>query len=178
LCENSELIQSWFDLVRNTIAKYGIADADIYNFNETGFMMGQITASMVVTNSNRKGKPKLAQPGNREWATVIQGVNSQGWTVPPFIVVKGKYHLSFWYENNALPKDWRIAVSANGWMTNEVTANWLKHFDKYSKSRKSGVYRLLILDDHKSHYSNAFEQHYKKNKIITLCMLAHFSHIL
>jgi hypothetical protein len=57
--------------VRNTIAKYGIANADIYNFNEIGFMMGQITASMVVTSFNKKGKPKLAQPGNREWATVI-----------------------------------------------------------------------------------------------------------
>jgi hypothetical protein len=62
--------------VRNTIAKYGIANADIYNFNETGFMMDQITALMVVISSDRKGKPKLAQPGNREWATVIQGVNS------------------------------------------------------------------------------------------------------
>jgi hypothetical protein len=52
--------------MRNTIAKYGIANADIYNFNETGFIMGQITASMVVTNSDRRGKPKLAQSGNRE----------------------------------------------------------------------------------------------------------------
>jgi hypothetical protein len=52
--------------MRHTIAKYGIADADIYNFDETGFIMGQITALMVVTSSNRKGKPKLAQPGNRE----------------------------------------------------------------------------------------------------------------
>jgi RecB family endonuclease NucS len=78
LCENPELIQGWFDLMRNTIAKYGIADADIYNFDETGFIIGQITASMVVISSNRKSKPKLAQPGNRKWATVIQGVNSQG----------------------------------------------------------------------------------------------------
>jgi hypothetical protein len=105
LCENPELIQGWFDLVRSTIAKYGIANADIYNFNETGFMMDQITASMIVTSSDRKGKPKLAQPDNRKWATVIQGVNSQDWTVPPFIVIKGKYHLSSWYENDALPKD-------------------------------------------------------------------------
>jgi hypothetical protein len=57
--------------MRNTIAKYGIADADIYNFNETGFIINQITVSMVVISSDRKGKPKLAQPGNREWATII-----------------------------------------------------------------------------------------------------------
>jgi hypothetical protein len=100
--------------VRNTVAKYGIVNADIYNFDKTGFMIGQITALMVVISSNRKGKPKLAQPGNREWAMVIQGVNSQGWTIPLYIIVKGQYHLFFWYENDALPKDCRIAVSLNG----------------------------------------------------------------
>jgi len=26
--------------------------------------------------------------------TVIQGVSYEGWTVPPFILVSGKYHLS------------------------------------------------------------------------------------
>jgi hypothetical protein len=69
-------------------------------------------------------------------------------------------------------------VSPNGWITNELTADWLKHFNEYTKSRKSGVYRFLILDGHESHHSDAFEQHCKKNDIITLCMLAHFSHIL
>jgi hypothetical protein len=151
---------------------------DIYNFDETGFMMGQITPTMVVTSSDRKGKPKLAQPGNRKWVTVIQGVNSQGWTVPPFIIVKGKYHLSSWYENSLLPKDWVIAVSNNGWTTNELTVDWIQHFDKYRKDRKTGVYRLLVLDGHESHHSDAFEQYCKDNKIITLCMPPHSSHIL
>jgi len=40
LCEDTKLIQGWFSLIHNTIAKYGIADMDIYNFDETGFMMG------------------------------------------------------------------------------------------------------------------------------------------
>ena len=31
-CEDPEIIRGWFELVRNTIAKYGIHDADIYNF--------------------------------------------------------------------------------------------------------------------------------------------------
>jgi hypothetical protein len=67
--------------VHNTIAKYGINDANIYNFDETGFMMGVISTGMVVTSSDGRSKVKKVQPGNREWVTVIQGVNSQGWTV-------------------------------------------------------------------------------------------------
>ncbi|KAF6791711.1 transposase [Colletotrichum sojae] len=38
-----------FALLRNIMAKYGIQEGDIYNFDETGFMMGVITASIVVT---------------------------------------------------------------------------------------------------------------------------------
>ncbi|KFZ25161.1 hypothetical protein V502_00372 [Pseudogymnoascus sp. VKM F-4520 (FW-2644)] len=47
-----EVIHSWFELLRNTIAKYGIYEADIYNFDETGFMMGVISTAMVVTSSD------------------------------------------------------------------------------------------------------------------------------
>jgi hypothetical protein len=57
--------------MRNTIAKYGIADADIYNCDETDYVVGQIIVSMVVTSFSRKGRPKLAQPGNRKWVIMI-----------------------------------------------------------------------------------------------------------
>lgn len=48
------------------MAKYGILDNDVYNFDETGFIMGIIFASIVVTTSDGRGKAKLAQPSNRE----------------------------------------------------------------------------------------------------------------
>jgi hypothetical protein len=80
--------------VENTIAKYGIRSDDIYNFDETGFMMGVIASGMVVTGAERRGNPKRVQPGNREWVTVIQSISAQGWAAPPFIVIAGQYHLS------------------------------------------------------------------------------------
>jgi hypothetical protein len=93
-CEDPKVIGEWFALVRNVKAKYGIVDDDIYNFDETGFMMGIIFAGMVVTTSDGRTKAKLAQPGNREWATVIQGVNALAWAIPPFIILAAQYHLA------------------------------------------------------------------------------------
>ena len=46
--------------------KYGIVNSDIYNFDETGFMIGIISTVMVVTSSERAGRAKAKQPGNRE----------------------------------------------------------------------------------------------------------------
>jgi hypothetical protein len=53
--------------VRNTKAKYGIIDDDIYNFDETGFMTGTISTGMVVMTSDGLSRAKLAQPSNCEW---------------------------------------------------------------------------------------------------------------
>jgi hypothetical protein len=52
---------------------------------------------------------------------IIQGVNACGWAILPFLIFSGKYYLSAWYEddNDLLPGS-VIAVSDNGWMTNEL----------------------------------------------------------
>ncbi|KAL9561826.1 hypothetical protein ACKAV7_014088 [Fusarium commune] len=39
------------------LAKYGIRLDDIWNFDETGFMMGVIASGMVVTGTDRRGRP-------------------------------------------------------------------------------------------------------------------------
>ncbi|KAH9876384.1 hypothetical protein J1614_003863 [Plenodomus biglobosus] len=61
LCEDPEAIRGWFRLVENTKAKHGILDEDMYNFDETGFMMGQILTGAVVTAADRRGRPKTVQ---------------------------------------------------------------------------------------------------------------------
>jgi hypothetical protein len=146
-CEDPKVIAEWFALVRNTKAKYGIVDDDVYNFDETGFMMGIIFAGMVATTSDGRGKAKLAQPGNREWATVIQGVNALGWAIPPFIILAAQYHLANWYTECDLPANWRIATTDNGWTTNVVGLDWIKHFDFHTAPQTKGKYRLSVANN-------------------------------
>jgi hypothetical protein len=178
LCEDPVIIGDWFKLVRNTVAKYGITEEDIYNFDEVGFLMGVIATAKVVTSSESRNRPKTAQPGNREWVSIIQGISSYGWVLPPFIIFKGQCHLSAWYEDSGLPPDWVITLSENGWTTNEIGFEWIQHFNKHTRDRTKGQYRLLILDGHESHISVQFQQYCQDNGIITLFMPPHSSHIL
>jgi hypothetical protein len=159
-------------------SKYGIQDEDTYNFDETGFMMGVISSQMVVTASDRRGKRKIVQPGNREWVTVIQGINACGWAIPPFIIYAGKIHISSWYQDTEIPRDWVLGVSDNGWTTNQLGVAWLKHFDRHTAERTAGSRRLLIIDGHESHKSMEFQEICKEKNIITLCMPPHSSHLL
>jgi len=78
LCEDPKVIREWFQCVLEVVQQYGITEQDIYNFDETGFSMGLIATAKVVTGSEMRGRPRAIQPGNQEWVTVIEGVNSAG----------------------------------------------------------------------------------------------------
>ena len=176
--EDPEVIGAWFKLVEDTKAKYGVADEDVHNFDETGFQMGVIGSVKVVTGSERRSKPDLIQPGNREWVTNIQSICAAGYATLSFIIYKGRVHISAWYEEVGIPRNWKVSVSENGWTNNELGVAWLKHFDAYTKTRQVGQWRLLILDGHESHQSQDFKDYCLEHKILTLCMPPHSSHIL
>ena len=112
-CENPKTIKGWFDRVQITIMQHGIAIEDIYNFDETGFAMGLVATTQVVTRADYYGKAPLIQPGNREWVTSIKCINSTGWALPPCIIFKGRVHIEGWYQDPNLPPDWRIEISPN-----------------------------------------------------------------
>jgi len=56
LTEDPRIISPWLTLVQSFKERYGIQDEDIYNFDETGFMMGVISSQLLVTGSERRGK--------------------------------------------------------------------------------------------------------------------------
>jgi hypothetical protein len=177
-CEDPEVIKDWFTRVQNTIAKYGILEQDIYNFDETGFQMGVASTAKVVTGSyHTTSRVRALQPGNREWVTVIESINASGWILPPMVIFAGKVHQSLWYQD--IPTDWIIGLSENGWTNDDLGFQWLKEvFDKHTASRTIGRYRLLILDGHSSHNTAEFDFFCKSNQIIPLYMPAHSSHLL
>ncbi|KAM4061724.1 DDE superfamily endonuclease [Hirsutella rhossiliensis] len=103
-CEDPKTIQEWYDRVAMAKQKWGILDEDVYNFDETGFQMGVIAT---------------ARPGNREWVTVIESINCQGWALPAMVIFQGNMHQASWYKAG-VPKDWQIAVSDKGWNSDDL----------------------------------------------------------
>ena len=85
-CEDPKIIREWFNCVQIAIMQHGIAPEDIYNFDEIEYAMGLIATAKVVTRAEMTGRPFLVQPGNREWVTSIECINSNGWALPPCIV--------------------------------------------------------------------------------------------
>jgi hypothetical protein len=64
--EDPKIIGEWFNLVEKTILQFGIDPDDVYNFNETGFAMGLIATTRVISRSEYYSRRVLLQPRNRE----------------------------------------------------------------------------------------------------------------
>jgi hypothetical protein len=104
LNEDPKLLREWFSTIQRTIDENGIQPEDIYNFDETGFAMGLISTQKVITRIDIYGKGRrLLQPGNREWVTTIKAIGANGYSLPPYMIFKGKVAIASWFDN--LPKD-------------------------------------------------------------------------
>jgi hypothetical protein len=177
LCETPEVIESWFALVRNIINKHGILPGDMYNFDETGFQLGQISTSKVVTSVEKQGRPKRIKPTGIEWVTVIQGACADGSAIPPFIIFKGR-EVNYGWLDEGLPATWMFTASPKGWTSDQIGLQWIHHFAKHTKSKTIGSKRLLILDNHGSHTTPEFTSFCEDNNIVLLWMPPHTSHML
>jgi hypothetical protein len=176
LCEDPDVMKKWFDIILTKKTEYAIHEDDIYNFDETGFMMGKIQPVMIVTGTERKKMAKKIQPGNRDWATVVACGSSTGYTTPPFIILAGKEHLQAWYQV-ALPRTTRLVLSESGWINTELALEWLDFFHLHTGKRSKGAYRMLVMDGHDTHVSDDFLAKCKVMNIIPVCMPAHSSHL-
>jgi len=84
-------------------------------------MMGVISTGAVVTGSERRGRPKAVQQGDREWTSIIQSIYAKEWAIPPFIIFSVKHHLSAWYKEPSIPDNWTFNVSENSCTNNELS---------------------------------------------------------
>jgi DDE superfamily endonuclease len=119
--------------------------------------MGVIATARVVTRTDRAGRPRTVQPGNREWVTIIEYINALGGAIPPLVIFEVVMYQAAWYKDNIIPHDWLIGVSDNSWTTDKIGLTWLSLFHKHTKDRTVGTYRLLVLDGHNSHVNPEFD---------------------
>jgi hypothetical protein len=85
-------------------AKYSIVDDDMYNFDESSFLIGKISSQLVVTRIEKPRKARKLQPSDREWTTLIQGVSATGRVIPPFLIFAGNVLISNWFTED-LPRN-------------------------------------------------------------------------
>ncbi|BCR85148.1 transposase [Aspergillus chevalieri] len=171
------IIQNWYDRLEILLKQYQIQPQDLYNFDEIGFMEGQGRGEVVIT----KYPSRAQHPGasfSRGLISVVECISADGSVLPPCIILPGKGHLEDWYTHSDMPGNWILGVSPNGYISDEIAFEWIKHFDKHTKQRCAGVYRLLLMDNHGSHLTYEFIEYCEKNRILLYSFPPHATHFL
>ena len=119
--ERLPTIIDWFNRLEVALKQYQVGPKNIYNFDESGFQIGQGKSQRVVTKQRQHAK-FIPTGGVGETVTGIECIAADGWVMPPFFLFQGSYHLENWYRDQPdLPGNYIIATSSTGW-NNEVCA--------------------------------------------------------
>jgi hypothetical protein len=174
--ENPAVVAEYFEKLYDTLEEYGIVQEDIWNMDETGFRIGIGKDQVVVTK--RKRAHYFGIPENRESATDIEAISIGGRVIPAFLILSGQIHMAYWYQQAELEDNIAIITSATGYSNDEISLEWLKHFDTYTKAGTVGRYRLLIFDGHGSYCTWEFVNYCEHNNIIPFGLLPHLIHLV
>ena len=81
-----------------------------------------------------------------------------------------------WYTSTKIPDDTLIALSDTGYSNDDISLGWLAHFGRFTSRRKTGAYRLLLLDGYGSHCTKQFIDYCDRYN--PFCFPPHTTHLL
>jgi hypothetical protein len=175
--ENVDNVVEYFQKLQEVITTHAIQPDDLWNMDKTGFSIG-IGRDQLVVSRQKKRASYLGIPQNRESATAVEAISAGGEYIPAFLILSGQVHMSRWYQVQQLYGDTYIAVSSSGYTNDEITLQWLHHFEKHSATRQVGQKRLLLLDGYGSHHTKEFIQYCDTHSIIPFGLPPHTTHFL
>ncbi len=143
--------------------------------NETGFRIDCGRAQLVVTLDPNKPL-RMTDPDNRTYLTFVECVSSEGWFIPPMLILAGVHILHKWGFND-LDGETLIGTSETGYSNDDLAMNWLKHFIEHTKNKRVGAWAMLIVDGFDSHMTIPFLELCKEAKIVLYKLSPHSTHL-
>lgn len=175
--EDAGLLQHWYDQLGDLL--HSVPARLVYNFDECGFQPGQGRARNVF--GSKSSCPDLVEAERGETITAVECIGADGWLMDPLFIFKssGKNFMEAWfYDSENLPLETTIAISPNGWISDELALAWLGYFITATADRtKRGEKRYLIFDGHGAHLTLEFLQKCEDNSIIPFGFLPHSTHL-
>jgi hypothetical protein len=86
--------------------------------------------------------------------------------------------MSQWYEQPEMDPEMAIITSASGYWNDEISLEWLRHFEQHSRRGIVGKYRLLIFDGHGSHFTCEFIKYCEDHDIIPFSLPPNLTHLI
>jgi hypothetical protein len=114
--------------------------------------------------------------------TVLVTICADGTSIPSGVILAAKNSniRDHWVDDISPEEEQNFVTSSpSGWTTNSLGLSWLRDvFDRHTKAKAGNNYRLLILDGHGSHITQAFIDYCDDNRILLAVYPPHSTHSL
>jgi DDE superfamily endonuclease/Tc5 transposase DNA-binding domain len=185
--ESAYYYSLYYELLARKIKEYDIQPQNMYNMDEKGFLIGQLSKvrRIFTRKAYEAGRVKhVMQDGSREWITHIATICADGTSLSPGLIyqaVSGNIQDSWRQDYNPTEQSCFFSSSPTGWTNDNLGYSWLTTlFDRETKAkaRQGRDWRLLIVDGHGSHINMRFIDYCHDHRILVAVYPPHSTHRL
>ncbi|KAH7461688.1 hypothetical protein FOMA001_g18889 [Fusarium oxysporum f. sp. matthiolae] len=174
-CITEEMLTEYYNGLSYVIESKKILRSNSYNIDETGVQLGETNggtvAGTVMTPSSERIKSD-----NSTWSSILESISADGRRLTPTVVFKGENLQGQWFPS-VFP-DWKYTTSSSGWSNADIFLKWfMEVFIPEATPSDPSQWRLLVMDQHKSHITAELMKKAWLNKIWLSWLPSHSSHI-
>ena len=170
-------VEAFFRDWSNFITRHDIRRENIWNFDETGFMVGYLNKGTFLWTFNDIEKPVLSDSHETVSVTAIEAISAVGTSIPSFLVLPGVQIPVRWVEN-ALEGDTVIAMSPKGYTNDIIAIEWAEHFERLTRPSNPGETRVLLMDGCDNHHTSEIVHFCHDHDIELFPLPPHLTHYL
>jgi 4-hydroxybenzoate polyprenyltransferase len=174
-CVTKKSLTEYYDGLNWVINNKRIPRQHTYNVDEAGVQLGEtnggIVAGTVLTPVSERIKS-----GNSTWSSIIEAASADGQRLKPCIIFTGENLQGQWFPEAF--SDWKYTTRPSGWSNADIFMKWLMEvFIPETEPPDSSQWRLLVMDQHKSHITAELMKKAWLHKIWLSWLPSHSSHI-
>jgi hypothetical protein len=177
---NRDSITGFFSSYENVIRSKRITPENTWNVDEMGIRVGVGRGKWVVIPASADTSSPflntIASLGETEHVTMVEAISGSGEVLNPMAILKGVVIQRRWFDD--LTDGILVGVSDTGYSNDQLSFQWIQHFNRFAKPKRSNDWRLLILDGYDSHFTYEFVRYCELNRIQLLQLPPHSTHIL
>ena len=119
-----------------------------------------------------------SSPENRKSVTIIESIIADGREPPPpFVIAPGQKIMDNWIADELVGQE-RVACTPTGYTNNQIALQYLDHLIKHTRAGPTKPWKILLLDGHESHRTDAFQLKAAENHIKLFYFPSHLTHAL
>uniref|UniRef100_A0A8H7K8Z9 DDE-1 domain-containing protein n=1 Tax=Bionectria ochroleuca TaxID=29856 RepID=A0A8H7K8Z9_BIOOC len=135
------ILTSWFDCFKSYLQRNRVKERNMWNFDETGFMIGYLEKGIFVWTFLDINQPVLTDSFDKVMITSVDCISAAGAVIPPFLIAPGI----------------------------QIPVKWIKHFNEYTRPDDPDEIRVLLMDNQECHLTDEFIEYcYLNNTLFPL----------